>query len=290
MPISLFNPGNLSERQKRDLQRKYPSATNIFGSGQTGGMPRQLTPEEFEAQQLKNLEAQPLEDREAQYQKDLREYNLVKNEDQLAKRKAEDEEIASGRFMLNGQAVTRAEMDEYQKNIAQSSKNNMAGVLGQSSKNNSASMVESLRSFQENPSRFFMGGEQDLGELTNYLGQANQLFRATGQEGNLMDFILGSTPSKQDQMRQFNLRTFQRAAPGIDFPSIGGSQMGVTGVLSGQSLANRPAISSTEQNSAESPSERLLRAGVRPEEQAQIIGALGPSGRGSYVAKEFAPR
>jgi len=81
------------------------------------------------------------------------------------------------------------------------------------------SIIDSLRGFQENPSEFFKGGGQNLGELTNYLGQANQLFRATGQEGNLMDFILGSTPSKQEQQRQFNLKTFQRAAPGIDFPS-----------------------------------------------------------------------
>lgn len=242
MPTYAFNPGNLSERQKRNLQQKYPSATNIFGSGQTGGMPWQLTPEEFEAQQL--------EDREAQYQKDLREYNLVKNEAQLAERRAEDEEIASGRFMLNGQAVTRAEMDEYQKNIAQSSKNN------------SASMVESLRSFQEDPSKFFMGGEQGLGELTNYLGQANQLFRATGQEGNLMDFILGSTPSKQDEMRQFNLRTFQRAAPGTDFPSIGGSQMGVTGVM-GQSPVSRPAVDQSREAKQKFLGEQLARLGLQ---------------------------
>ena len=220
------------------------------------------------------------EDRKAQYEKDLGEYNLGKNKAQLAKLKAEDEEIASGKFMLNGQAVSR---NEYEKDREQSSENN------------SASMVGSLRSFQEDPSKFFMGGGQDLGELTNYLGQANQLFRATGQEGNLMDFILGSTPSKQDQMRQFNLRTFQRAAPGIDFPSIGGSQASVMGFPSGQSLANRqsqptPLNPEAKQNSEESTSERLSRSGIRPEEQAQIIGALGPSGRGTYVAKEFSPR
>tara|TARA_R110000751_G_scaffold154870_2_gene259962 strand:+ start:14 stop:856 length:843 start_codon:yes stop_codon:yes gene_type:complete len=260
-------------------QRPQPSMSipmgGFMGQNQIGG---QSAINIYKAPEPELTPEQRFENRAAQYQQDVAEFNLGQKEAELAKLRAEDEEIASGRFMLNGQAVTRAEMDEYQKNIAQSSKNN------------SASMVESLRSFQEDPSRFFMGGEQDLGELTNYLGQANQLFRATGQEGNLMDFILGSTPSKQDQMRQYNLKTFQRAAPGIDFPSIGGSQMSVMGFPSGQSIANRPAISSTKQNSAESLSERLSRVGVRPEEQAQIIGALGPSGRGSYVAKEFAPR
>jgi len=201
-----------SDRYKRGGRNYNP----FLGQQQASIRGGQPTPEQLAAQQF--------EDRKKQYQQDLAEYNLGKNEAQLAKLRAEDEEIASGRFMLNGQAVSQ---DEYEKDREQSSKNN------------SASMVGSLRSFQEDPSKFFMGGGQDLGELTNYLGQANQLFRATGQEGNLMDFILGSTPSKQDQMRQFNLKTFQRAAPGIDFPSIGQSQTSVMGFPSGQSLAGR---------------------------------------------------
>ena len=102
---------------------------------------------------------------------------------------------------------------------------------------------------------YLMGGGEDGSTyspdaLMGYLGKGSQLFKATGQEGNFMDFILGSTPtgaaSKQgsyqpgtsfasqgftpetakaslgmrlNPQRQFNLDTFQRAAPGIDFPS-----------------------------------------------------------------------
>lgn len=178
------------------------------GSGQMGSMPGQLS--SFGSSSPDQPSS--FDQRAEQYQKSLAEFNLEQQEAELAKRKAEAEEIASGEFMINGEAVSREERDQYQKGIEKQS-----GIIG------------SLAAFQKDPSKFFMGGGQDLGELTNYLGQANQLFRATGQEGNLMDFILGSTPSKQDQMRQFNLKTFQRAAPGIDFPSIGQSRTSVMG-------------------------------------------------------------
>jgi hypothetical protein len=82
------------------------SGINIYKAPQP-----KLTPEELEAQQL--------EDRAAQYQKELNKFNLGQKEAELGKRRAEAEEIASGRFMLDGQAVTRAEMDRYTKNAKQ---------------------------------------------------------------------------------------------------------------------------------------------------------------------------
>jgi hypothetical protein len=72
----------------------------------------ELTPEELEAQQFEN--------RAAQYQQELSEFNLGQREAELEKQRAEAEEIASGKNMLNGQAVTRAEMDEYQRGVKQS--------------------------------------------------------------------------------------------------------------------------------------------------------------------------
>ena len=41
--------------------------------------------------------------------------------------------------------------------------------------------------------QFLMGGGQNIGELINYLNQANQLYQATGQEGNFMDSLLGGS-------------------------------------------------------------------------------------------------
>ena len=159
------------------------------------------------------LEAQQFEDRKAQYEKDLAQYNLGQREAELASL------MGGGQNSTTSSYGSNSGLPPSQgggKGGSSTNSSLMGG--GQNSTTPNTSIIDSIRGLQNNPSEFFSGGG-DLGEVTNYLSQANQLFRATGQEGNLMDFILGSTPSKQDQMRQYNLKTFQRAAPGIDFPS-----------------------------------------------------------------------
>lgn len=66
--------------------------------------------------------------------------------------------------------------------------------LNQSRRN---SLTNSINQFRNDPMGYLLGGGREgsstipPSELMNYLGQASQLFRATGQEGNFMDFILG---------------------------------------------------------------------------------------------------
>jgi len=199
-----------------------------FGSGQMGSMPGQLS------SLGSSIPAQPslFDQRAEQYQEGLAEFNLGQRESELLSQKRSAKEIASGQFMVNGEAVSREERDQYQKGIKEQS-----GIMN------------SLYALRRDPSKFLMGsnlsnrpGGEDLNQLNNYLGQASQLFRASGQEGNLMDFVLGKkvyrpgtsyasqgfTPetakaslgmesSPEDEMKQFNLDTFQRAAPGTNF-------------------------------------------------------------------------
>jgi len=112
----------MSESRKRAFQKKYPSATNIYPSqcslrppgdvffgGQSPLRPRGDVPRSFE-------------DRAEQYQQEAAEFNLGQKEAELEKRRAEAEEIASGRNILNGRAVTRAEMDQYLQNAERTAK------------------------------------------------------------------------------------------------------------------------------------------------------------------------
>jgi len=213
------------------------SEINIYRAPQP-----ELTPEELDAQQL--------EERAMQYQKDVGKFNLGQKEAELEKRRAEAEEIASGRNMLNGQAVTRAEMDQYQQAVKQSGAKAQADfnradpfyarakqfiaqneppprpqMPGESQEQYSArvqryagqqqnrerrtnqvynqmkenALIRSIQQFRDDPMSYLMGGEMsgqrtntiDPDELMNYLGQASQLFKATGQEGNFMDYLLG---------------------------------------------------------------------------------------------------
>ncbi len=213
------------------------SAINIYRAPQP-----ELTPEELDAQQL--------EERAMQYQKDVGKFNLGQKEAELEKRRAEAEEIASGRNMLNGQAVTRAEMDQYQQAVKQSGAKAQADfnradpfynrakqfiaqneppprpqMPGESQEQYSArvqryagqqqnrerrtsqvynqmkenALIRSIQQFKDDPMGYLMGGGMsgqrtntiDPDELMNYLGQASQLFKATGQEGNFMDYLLG---------------------------------------------------------------------------------------------------
>ena len=214
------------------------SAINIYRAPQP-----ELTPEELDAQQL--------EERAMQYQKAVGEFNLGQKEAELEKRRAEAEEIASGRNMFNGQAVTRAEMDQYQQAVKQSGakaqadfnrenpfymaakrsmepapvrKKSTFGEFIESEKDYSDRLEEylspankqareqefnqklnqsrrnaltnSINQFRSDPIGYLLGGGQGSStyspdDLMGYLGQASQLFKATGQEGNFMDFILG---------------------------------------------------------------------------------------------------
>jgi len=225
----------------------------FLGQNQVGGQSRinvyrrpepELTPEELEAQQL--------EERAAQYQQGVAEFNLGQKEAELGKRKAEAEEIASGRNILNGRAVTRAEMDQYLQGVKQSGAKAQANFnrenpfyaaakasmprapqpdqfsndqdyqraiseylspankqareqeftrkLNQSRSN---ALTNSINQFRNDPMGYLLGGGREGSstyspdDLMGYLGQANQLFKATGQEGNFMDFILGGSSTGQ---------------------------------------------------------------------------------------------
>ena len=233
------------------------------------------------------------EDRAEKYQQDLAEFNLGQREDELTKRKSEAEEVASGRNMLNGRAVTRAEMDQYLQGLKSSSRNNplmrdaqymaargamtpaptreanetqetysarLQEYLSPANKQRreeqfnktlsqyrSDALGRSINQFQNDPMGYLLGGGQDYttyspDALMSYLGQANQLSRAVGQgrENSLLGLSsrvyrpgtsyasqgftpetakasLGMESSPEDEMRQYNLDTFQRAAPGTNF-------------------------------------------------------------------------
>ena len=175
------------------------------------------------------------EDRAEKYQQDLAEFNLGQREDELAKRISDTGEIESGRFMIDGRAVTSAEKDQYERNTREQKQEEQQTL---------SDLTSSLFSLRRDPNNFFRSGRsaEELGQLTGFLGQANQLLRASGREGNVLDFVLGNrryipgssyasqgfteeeakasmglAPSRQDEMRQFNLRTFQRAKPGTNF-------------------------------------------------------------------------
>jgi hypothetical protein len=235
------------QQQRPQLSMSIPTG-GFMGQNQIGGQsainiyrtPRPaLTPEE--------LREQSLEDRAKRYQQEEAEFNIRQREAELAKRKSDAEEVASGQFTIDGQAVTRAEMDQYQRGLERSSRNNplmqdaqyMAAKasmpqapqrdqflneqayqsaiseylspankqareqdfnqkLNQSRRN---ALRNSINQFRSDPIGYLLGGGQGTftyspDQLLSYLGQANQLFRATGQEGNFMDFILGGSQPK----------------------------------------------------------------------------------------------
>tara|TARA_R110000796_G_scaffold250701_1_gene380239 strand:- start:206 stop:1066 length:861 start_codon:yes stop_codon:yes gene_type:complete len=214
-PGGKFYRGPLLGQQQNGYSNTFIPTGGFAGQNQIGGQSginiyrKNPTPEE--------LEEQALRDRAEKYENNLYEYNLGQKEAELASLMGGGQNSTTSSFGSNS-GLPPSQGGGKGGSLTNSSL--MGG--GQNSTTPNTSIINDLRGFQNNSSEFLSRGG-DLGELTNYLSQANQLFRATGQEGNLMDFILGSTPSKQDQMRQYNLKTFQRAAPGIDFPSIGGS-------------------------------------------------------------------
>ena len=216
-----------------------PSRINVIGMPQTNP---QLNPRNPNAlTTLGTLGAgQPslFERRAQQYQQDLAEFNLGQREAELSKRISDAEEIESGQFRIDGRAVTREEKTQYERDTEEQEQEEQQAL---------SDTASSLFSLQRNPEKFFRSGRsaEELRKLTGFLGQANQLLRASGQEGNVLDFVLGkrvyapgrsfasqgftpeeayasmglapTAPSRKDEMRQFNLRTFQRAKPGTDF-------------------------------------------------------------------------
>ena len=194
-------------------------------------------------------------DRAEKYQRDVGEFNLGQKEAELKKRQAEADEIASGRFTIDGQAVTRAEMDQYQRNLERSSRNNplmqdaqymaakasmpqapqrdqfvsdesyqtaisdyLSNRRAQQQRftqnlNNSRrnALINSINRFRNDPIGYLLGGGQGAStyspdQLLSYLGQANQLFRATGQQGDFMDFILGGSSTSQGNVPSQSLQ------------------------------------------------------------------------------------
>ena len=136
--------------------KKYPRATEEQKKVLFGQLQASMRGEQYNPNaEQERLAAQLFEDRERQYQQGVSEFNLGQREAELENRKAEAEDAAT---------------------------------FG-------SRMQSSLQQFQENPMQFLMGGGQNIGELINYLNQANQLFKATGQEGNFMDSLLGNTSS-----------------------------------------------------------------------------------------------
>jgi hypothetical protein len=138
----------------------------------------------------------------------------------------EQEQIASGRFMLNGEAVTSDQMREYQQRIQElvqadpmymAYKQGLGEGTGQISNEQEYqnylankksdtgfqdyqlnALRGSLEQFQQDPLSYLIGGGQggstySPSDLLEYLGLGQQLFRSTGQEGNFMDFLLGGT-------------------------------------------------------------------------------------------------
>jgi hypothetical protein len=243
-----LNP--LFGQQQQGNSYSIPMGGNSFMRGnQIGGASKiniyrapqpELTPEELEAQQL--------EERAAQYQQNVAEFNLGQREAELEKQRAEAEEIASGRFMIDGRAVTRAEMDQYQRGVKESGAKAQAdfnrenpfyaaakAAMPQAPQPDQFSndadyqsaikeyatdaseqareqqfnqslnelrrnaLTKSINQFRDDPMSYLMGGGREGSStyspdaLMGYLGQASQLFKATGQEGNFMDFMLGNT-------------------------------------------------------------------------------------------------
>tara|TARA_R110002020_G_C16175053_1_gene764352 strand:- start:126 stop:713 length:588 start_codon:yes stop_codon:yes gene_type:complete len=134
--------------------KKYPRATEEQRKALFGQLQASMRGEQYNPNaEQERLAAQLFEDRERQYQQGVSEFNLGQREAELENRKAEAEDAAT---------------------------------FG-------SRMQSSLQQFQANPMEFLMGGGANMGELIGYLNQANQLYQATGQEGNFMDSLLGGS-------------------------------------------------------------------------------------------------
>jgi hypothetical protein len=303
---------------------RYPVATEeqrnaLFGKlrASAGGV-GQLTPEQIATQQF--------EDRAAQYQQEVAEFNLGQREAELSKQRAEAEEIASGRFMLNGQAVSEADYNQsmsrarssgakaqadfnrenpfyaaakasmpqaprpdqfsndadYQRAIleysadanTQATEQQFNQRLNQLRRN---ALTRSINQFRNDPMSYLMGGGREGSStyspdaLMGYLGQGSQLFKATGQEGNFMDFMLGNTSTPMPLQRAYVPRT--SSAMPSQRAYVPGTSYAMQGFQAPQS-DNPPAFySMPKRNSRQQPA---------PRSTGTIGFDLGGSGSGGY--------
>lgn len=193
------------QQQSSPLELKYSIPTGGFmGQNQIGGQSRinvyrrpepELTPEELEEQQFK--------ERAERYQRDAAEFQLAQREAELEQSRRDRQiqenrdrnaarQIANRTYMLDGRPVSAEEMKaasgRYLPNYT-----TLPEVTPEQQRANS--LQQSLSQFVQNPMQFLLGGGQNVGELFNYISQANQLYGLTGQEGSFMDSLFGQSRS-----------------------------------------------------------------------------------------------
>jgi len=154
------------------------------------------------------------EEREKQYQQGAAEFQLSQREAELeelrrnriiqeGKDRNAAHQIKNRYYMLDGEPVSAEEMKaasgKYLREYTTPPE-----VTPEQERTNS--IRKSLRQFQQNPMQFLLGGGQNVGELLNYLNTANQLFKATGQEGNFMDSLFGSLQKSQGNVPRQSLQ------------------------------------------------------------------------------------
>tara|TARA_R110002012_G_scaffold265380_1_gene448768 strand:- start:387 stop:1172 length:786 start_codon:yes stop_codon:yes gene_type:complete len=177
------------------------SAINIYRAP-----PPALTPE----QQREKM----FEDRANQYQQEMAEFNLSQREAELEEL-SRDRRIQEGKdrnaahqiknryYMLDGKPVSAEEMKAASGKYLQEYTTPQEVTPEQKRTN---SIRQSLEQYQQNPMQFLLGGGQNVGELLSYLNTANQLFKATGQEGNFMDSLFGSFQKSQGNVPRQSLQ------------------------------------------------------------------------------------
>lgn len=196
---------------------KYLEAINPYGLARFGTV---KSTAELSQERKQRQEAE----RDEYLNRQLEQAALEQQRRAAEKQLREQEQIASGRFMLNGEAVTFDQMKEYQRRIKDSVqadpmymayKQGLGGGTGQISNEQEYenylankesdtgfqdyqvnALRSSLEQFQQDPLSYLIGGGQggstySPSDLLEYLGLGQQLFRSTGQEGNFMDFLLG---------------------------------------------------------------------------------------------------
>ena len=171
-----------------------------MGQNQIGGQssinvfrkpPPQLTPEQEREKML--------EDRTRQYQQGLAELELDQREDELEQRRTDAEQIARGKHTIDGRPVSAREMFEVTGDYYQQDYVTPPKVNPEQARANS--VQQSFQQFIQDPMQFIFGGGQNVGEVLNYVNQLNQLFSYSGQEGNFMDFLLGSSRQQPRRSR-----------------------------------------------------------------------------------------
>ena len=195
--LSMF--GQYSPYQRPQRVMSIPTG-GFAGQNQIGGQssinvfripPPPLTPEQ---QEEKNLE-----DRARRLQQGEAELELSRREAELEQRRIDAEQIARGKHTIDGRPVSAREMFEVTGDYYQQDYVTPPKVTPQQERQRA--VQQSVRQFIQDPMEFIFGGGQNVGEVLSYLNQLNQLFRFSGQEGNFMDFLLGSSLARQQPRR-----------------------------------------------------------------------------------------